>query len=414
MKNIFVPLGFLLISAGFLTWLVKNHAGNFRLIFSPANRDLVGRIEGQQKTTSSLVKRQTEPVSSPLHLPPGLAISVFAKNLGQVRVLKFSPGGTLLASILNQGKVLALPDLNRDGKADEIVNILTGLNKPHGFDFFQGKLFVAEETKVSRYFWDEQNLSARLDKVLFSLPGGGRHFTRSLAFDKDGRLFVSIGSSCDVCQEKDERLAAVLVSDADGTNPSVFARGLRNAVFIIVNPQTNDLWGTEMGRDFLGDNLPPDEINIIEKGKNYGWPICYGRRVHDTKFDRNVYKRNPCEAELSEPPIYEITAHSAPLGLAFINSPIFPSDWQGDLLVSCHGSWNRSSPIGYKVVRMKVRGDKILGEEDFLTGFLPSDTSLLSGPEQALGRPVDLIFDRAGRLFLSDDKAGVVYLITRE
>ena len=155
-----------------------------------------------------------------------------------------------------------------------------------------------------------------------------------------------------------------------------------------------------MGRDYLGDNLPPEEINIIRDGANYGWPICYGNKIHDDKFDTNQYIRDPCEDSVS--PIFEFPAHSAPLGLTFINSPQFLTDWQGDLLVAYHGSWNRSTPAGYKVVRMKVAGNTITGAEDFITGF-----------GQALARPVDLIFDSQGSLYISDDKAGVVYKIIK-
>lgn len=224
---------------------------------------------------------------------------------------------------------------------------------------------MADETRLIRYNWDEQNLKATIDKVLFNLPAGGRHFTRSLIFDKNGKLYVSIGSTCDACRESHLWLAAVIMTDADGNNPAVFASGLRNSVFLAVNPVTGEVWATEMGRDNLGDDFPPDEINILRQGKDYGWP----------------QELNP------EPPIYKIQAHSAPLGLVFTPD--------GNLLVAYHGSWNRTVPVGYKIVKLTVNGNSITGEEDFLTG----------------GRPVDVIFDKAGNLFYSDDREGVVYKI---
>ncbi|MBI2330566.1 PQQ-dependent sugar dehydrogenase, partial [Candidatus Daviesbacteria bacterium] len=291
--------------------------------------------------------------------------------------LEFSSGGTLIASITSDGKIMAL-------KNGEVIEVLTGLNKPHGIAFFNSKLFVAEETKVTRFDWDEQNLKAVLDKVLFDLPPAGNHFTRSLVFDKSGNLYISVGSTCNVCNESDPRYAAVLVSDAKGSKPRVFAKGLRNSVFVTLNEKTGEVWATDMGRDFLGDDLPPDEINILKDGKDYGWPDCFGNKVPDTNFNPDANCDN------TEPPIYEIPAHSAPLGLIF--------DPQGDLLVAYHGSWNRSVPTGYKIVKLKVNGNQITGAEDLLT----------TG-----GRPVDLIFDKEGNLYISDDKNGAVYIIKK-
>lgn len=358
-------------------------------------------------------QRPGAPVGFGLNVVGGFEIGVFAGGIENARDLEFSPGGTLLVSSTKQGKVFALPDKDNDGRADEVKPVLLGLARPHGLVFWNGKLFVAEESRVVRYFWDEEKLEAKQDKVLFSLPGSqGGHFTRSIVFDKNGRMFVSVGSTCNVCNEKHEWLAAIVVSDAEGNNPRLFAEGLRNSVFMAVSSVTGQLWATEMGRDHLGDDLPPDEINIVQEGRDYGWPFCYGARVYDLNFSDRPYKETPCRA--TEAAAYEIAAHSAPLGLVFINSPQFPEEWQGNLLVSYHGSWNRSTPIGYKVVRLEVEGDKVVGEEDFITGFVSSNAEggLLAG-NQAHGRPVDLVFAKDGSLYVSDDKAGVVYKVVK-
>lgn len=347
------------------------------------------------------------PPPFPLSLPQGYAIGVFAQNLSNARDLEFSPDGMLLVSLPNQGKIVALPDKNQDGVADETFEILRGLNRPHGLAFRNNYLFVAELDQVVRYKWNESTLEAKQDKVLFSLPYNGGHNTRSLVFNKKGELFVTIGPSCNACEEKHDWLASVITSDKDGNNPRVFAKGLRNSVFLTVNPATDEIWAADMGRDYLGENLPPEEINIIRDGGDYGWPICWGKQIHDTDFDKNQYVRDPCID--TEPPIFEFQAHSAPLGITFIQSSQFPSDWQGDLLVAYHGSWNRSQPTGYKVVRMDVEGNSIKGAEDFITGFLPQDVT--NGPASAYGRPVDIIFDSQGNLYISDDKAGMVYKI---
>lgn len=399
---------FLIASLFLINRYVGRHVGDIRPALLPASKNIAEIIENQsqriQTSPAGSMQPQTgEAMQIPLQLPPGFRLSIFAKKLGASRDLEFSPQGTLLVSIPGKGSVLALPDKNGDGKADTVKVILNGLNKPHGVAFYEGKLFVAEETQVVRYNWDDATLTATRDKVLFQLPRGGNHVTRSLVFNKRGQLFVSLGSTCNVCYEKQEWLAAVITSNKDGENPRLFARGLRNSVFLAVNPNTDKVWAGDMGRDFLGDDLPPEEINIIRDGKNYGWPICYGNKIHDTNFDKNTYLRDPCAD--TEAPIFEYQAHAAPLGLTFVASPQFPKDWQGDLLVAYHGSWNRSTPSGYKVVRLVVKGNAITGSEDFLTGFLQGN--------EALGRPVDVIFDKQGSLYVSDDKAGVIYKIIR-
>lgn len=254
-----------------------------------------------------------------------------------------------------------------------------------------------------RYLWDEERLEATFEKVLFGFPAGVRHTTRTIAFNNQGQMFVSIGSTCDVCFEQHPWHGTVIVSDQEGNNPRVFAKGLRNAVFITTQPETDELWATEMGRDFLGDDLPLDEINIILEGRDYGWPRCYGQQIQDQKFDPSGQAAIFCQT--TQASTYDLQAHSAPLGLAFINSPQFPDAWQGDLLVAYHGSWNRSVHTGYKVVRLTIENNQIIGEEDFLTGFLQGSS--------ALGRPVDLLFDQSGQLFLSDDQAGTIYQITK-
>jgi glucose/arabinose dehydrogenase len=301
---------------------------------------------------------------------------------------------------LGEGKVIALPDINHDGIADRHVEVLTGLHRPHGLAFFGSWLFVAEENQLVRYHWDETNLKAIKDKVLFSFPSGGFHFTRTVYIDTTGKLFVSVGSSCNACKEPDPRWASVLVSDVTGAPPVVYASGLRNTVFFTPDPTTGELWGNDMGRDNLGDHLPPDELNILREGKNYGWPNCYGDKVVDTEFGQGSQR----ECNGTEAPVWKYPAHVAPLGLVFIHSAQFPSDWQGDILVAEHGSWNSSTPVGYKVVHLHRQGQQVVSSDDFLTGWLQGSS--------VLGRPVDLVFNSEGTLFLSDDQDGLIYEIT--
>jgi glucose/arabinose dehydrogenase len=393
-------IGAALIWAGNFYW--QNLRGASPAILSPP-RDIVRLLEEPPRPegTGAL------PSSLPLKLAPGFAISLFAENVPGARVLTLDPKGNLLVSLTSQGKVVALPDSNGDGAADAVVTVLDGLNKPHGLAFGpeeQPRLYVAETGRVAAFDYDPERLTASSEQKIADLPPGGRHFTRSLRFlpgPRDRRLLISVGSSCDACEEDDPRRAAILAVDPDGGELSTFASGLRNSVFMAVHPRSKHVWATEMGRDFLGDNLPPDEINIILEGSHYGWPYCYGKRLHDDKIDPAGVHREFCRDTI--PSFIDLPAHSAPLGLAFFPDE-WPRDLRHDLLVALHGSWNRTEPTGYKVVRYRLdAAGNFVGVEDFITGWLT--------PAGALGRPVDILIKDDGVIFISDDKAGVVYRV---
>lgn len=344
----------------------------------------------------------TNTTGLPLTLPEGFSLSYFAKNLASPRVLTWDPQGTLLASIPSQGKVVALPDSNSDGVSDEMITVIEGLNLPHGLAFYDGKLYVAETNQIAVYDYHVETRKAGNKKKLVDLPAGGNHFSRTIGFGPDGKLYVSIGSSCNVCVEKDPRRAKIYVSNPDGTDFRAYASGLRNSVFFVWHPVSGDMWATDMGRDLLGDNTPFEEVNIIRDGGFYGWPYCYNNNVHDRSFDSSDAAQKKCAESVA--PHITFQAHSAPLGLAFIPDN-WPKEYRGDLLVSYHGSWNRSDPTGYKVVRFDLDARlNSIGESDFLSGFLEK--------AGATGRPVDVLFDTKGVLFITDDKSGVIYRIT--
>jgi len=347
-----------------------------------------------------------------IRLPDGFVIEVFADNLGASpaaypgpntgpRMMEFIDG-VLFVSIPAQGRVVALPDDNHDFKADRVVTVIDKLGNPHGLAYYNSWLYIAEEERVVRVKLDK-DLKADMStlEVLIGripnerLPHGG-HFTRTIKIFNNS-LYLSVGSSCNVCFEKDERRAAISKCDLDGRNCRIFAKGLRNAVGFVFHPVTGEMYATENGRDLLGDDIPPDEINLIGEGKDYGWPICYGNRIHDTDFDKNVYVRNPCE--YTEPSLIDLQAHSAPLGLAFYYGDNFPEEYHGDLFAAYHGSWNRGEPTGYKIVR--ITDGRV---EDFATGWLKEDKTVI-------GRPVDIVIAEDGSMFVSDDNAGKVYRI---
>ena len=336
-----------------------------------------------------------------INLPSGFTLSVFASGLGGARFMTLDPSGVLLVSVPGKGRVVALPENTARGTADAIT-VVEGLDLPHGLAWKDGNLYIAEMGRVLRFQYDPATRKATGRTVIVpSLPRGGNHTTRTIAFGPDGRLYVSVGSSCNVCREEDGRRAAIVRYNADGSGEELFATGLRNAVGLAFAPSTGVLWATVNERDWRGDDVPADLITEVKPRSFYGWPDCMvvqGRALVDDRFGRS--ERCPSVTL----PSLEIQAHSAPLGLAFYTGRQFPSGYHGDLFVAYHGSWNRTVPTGYKVVRVRFKEGKPAGVEDFATGWLRDG--------RVLGRPVDLIVGRDGALYLSDDMAGRVDRIT--
>jgi glucose/arabinose dehydrogenase len=339
-------------------------------------------------------------VAAALHAPPGFAVNVFAEGLDGARFLALSPSGVVYLTQPGRGQVVALPDADGDGKADRVEVVARGLDRPHGIVFHAGALWIAETGRVLRFPNDRGGPAGRPQVVVRGLPSGGNHWTRTITFGpKDGMLYVSVGSSCNLCEERDPRRAAILRYRPDGSGQEIFARGLRNAVGLAWNPITGELWATHNERDMLGDDLPPEEIvNIIQRGGDYGWPYCYGNRIPNPEYGDAARCANTIAPAITD------TAHSAPLGCAFYTGNQFPREYHGDFFVCYHGSWNRSRPTGYKVVRVRVRDGRPWKIEPFLTGFR-------TGEEPPIGRPVDALVARDGSLLISDDSGGRVFRV---
>lgn len=338
----------------------------------------------------------TFPPGRIIYLPEGFHISIYAAGLDGARFMTVGPEGDIYLSEMGAGRVVVLPDRDGDGVADGVHTYAEGLDRPHGLAFYNGSLYAAETGRVLRLPDTDGDLRAdRLEVVIPDLPKGGGHITRTIGFGPEGMLYVSVGSSCNVCED-DPRRAAILRFTPDGKSEEPYARGLRNAVGFLWRPGTGELWATDNGRDMLGDDIPPDEVNVVAQGRHYGWPHCYGDRVADPAFDRPGF----CSG--TEPPVVKIQAHSAPLGLRFYTGIKFPEEYRGDLFVALHGSWNRRVPTGYKVVRIRLNDPPTV--EDFATGWLVG--------EKAWGRPVDILVGRDGALYVSDDYAGAVYRIS--
>ena len=329
-----------------------------------------------------------------LRVPPGFKISVFAEHLQGVRFLALGPGNVVYASQPGSGLIVKLPDANHDGVADSVVTIATGLKGPFGIAFRGDTMYVAAEQELVRF-----DPGARDPVTLMRLPGGG-HSTRTIVFGPDGKMYVAVGSSCNLCEERDSMRAAVTQFNPDGSAGHIFAKGLRNTVGMAFNPKTGELWGGNNDRDNLGDDLPPEHINIIKDGRNYGWPECYLPGKPNPEYGSD-------NCSNVEPPAITVQAHSAPLGLVFYTGTQFPRDHRGDAFVTLHGSWNRSVPTGAKVVRVEVdsSGRRAVGVEDFIVGWQRPDGS-------RWGRPVSLLVLPDGSLLVSDDTGGKIWRVT--
>jgi glucose/arabinose dehydrogenase len=338
-----------------------------------------------------------------ISVPEGFALSLFATGIPNARVLRFTPSGDLLVSAPRGGRVLLLErDGNGDGRSDGTRTILEGLDRPHGLDFHEGWLYVAEGSAVSRVRFDTEGrrVVGSLERVISELPDGGNHWTRTIRFGPDGMLYVSVGSSCNVCEEKDPRRAAILRFQPDGTGEESFATGLRNSVGFDWHPASGDLYATDNGRDLLGDDIPPCELNRVIAGGFYGWPYAYG----DRSSDPDLGAGHEQEIAASIPPAHPFRAHNAPLGITFVRSDLAPPSLRGAALVALHGSWNRRAKDGYKVVSLHWQPDGRIAERDFAAGFLDD--------EGVIGRPVDIAEGPDGAIYISDDFTGSVYRVS--
>ena len=341
--------------------------------------------------------RNPQPAASqeqPLRLPPGFKISVFAQNLAGVRFLALGPGNAVYASQPDAGVIVKLTDANHDGVADSAVAVQRGLRSPFGIAFRGDTLYVAEERDVIRF-----DPGARAPVTLLRLPARG-HSTRTIVFGPDGKMYIAVGSSCNLCDERDSMRAAVTQLNPDGSGGRIFAKGLRNTVGMAFNPTTGELWGGNNDRDNLGDDVPPEHVNIIKDGRNYGWPQCYLPGKPNPEY-------GSADCSQVEPPVITVQAHSAPLGFAFYTGTQFPREYRGDAFMTLHGSWDRTVPTGAKVVRVHVDsgGRRATGVDDFVGGWQRPDGS-------RWGRPVSLLVLPDGSLLISDDMGGKIWRVT--
>lgn len=353
----------------------------------------------------SVVTCNNESVSfsqSDITLPPGFQIEVLAENVAGARSMALSENGILFVGTRDVGgNVYAVVDNNKDYKADEVVIVATGLNMPNGVAIKDGDLYVAEVNRVLRFENIEENYRTRPTPQVIKddFPNERHHGWKFIRFGPDGKLYVPVGAPCNICLSEDERFASITRMNPDGSGFEVFAHGIRNTVGFDWHPASNELWFTDNGRDMLGDNIPPDELNYATQiGMHFGYPFIHGDDIIDPELGEG---KDPSQYT---PPAQNLGPHVAALGMRFYTGDMFPSEYKNQIFIAEHGSWNRSTKIGYKIMIVKLNGNQPVSYEPFAEGWLKGDS--------VSGRPVDVQQMPDGSLLVSDDYAGVIYRIT--
>ncbi len=336
-----------------------------------------------------------------IDLPPGFTIGAFSTDTPGARSLAVGPGGTVFVGTRDEGRVYALQDLDGDGRADRTFVVAEGLRSPNGVAVHEGALFVAEIGRILRFENVEQRLGPPLPPavVFDQYPDAARHGWKFIAFGPDGLLYVPVGAPCDACLSPEPIFATLTRLRPDGTGFEVFAHGVRNTVGFDWHPTTGELWFTDNGRDWLGADIPPDELNRASgPGLHFGFPFCHGADLPDPEV------RGPRSCEDTQPPEAALGPHVAALGMRFYTGTMFPPEYRGQIFIAEHGSWNRADPIGYRVTLVT------LGDDGRVRDYLPFAVGFRQ-PMGTWGRPVDVQVMPDGALLVSDDHAGAVYRI---
>jgi glucose/arabinose dehydrogenase len=371
-----------------------------------------------------------------IQVPAGFEIRIFAQNLNiKPRMMAFGPDGHMYITLMNTGQVARLPDRNRNGVADGVEIVASNLNTPHGLEWYNGALYVAETGSVQRLRDADGNGSLETRTLITNnIPSGGGHSSRTIHFGPDGKMYVSVGSDSNNTPETDPRRAAILRFNPDGSIPAdnpfandvdtrkrpLWASGLRNSVDFLWTP-TGQLWANHNGSDGLGDDTPPEEIVIdVQRARSHGWPYCYTpAQGANLPPNQQAEVRDPRVAlpggftcAQAVPALFTDAAHSAPLGMTQGTTVNMPGGWADDLFVAYHGSWNTNNTANYrdcKVQRVVVENGHPIRSETFAAGWRPADTKC--GAAETWGRPADMQFGADGAMYISDDKGNRVYRV---
>lgn len=341
-----------------------------------------------------------------LKVPAGFTITKFADQLGKPRMLAVSESGNVYVTDRAAGTVTLLKDTNGDGKADA-KQVVASIKSVHGLAIRGSQLYLVAINELYVADMHADGTLGQPQQLISDLPDAGQHPNRTIAFGPDGLLYITVGSTCNACADPNPENATVLRANPDGTNRTIFAKGLRNTIGFGWHPQTGDMYGFDHGIDWLGDEQQAEELNLIKQGADYGWPYIYGDGQYNPhpRPETGTYAEYLAKTTL---PSLLYDAHAAPLGMVFYTKTQFPAEYQNDAFVTMRGSWNRTQPSGYKVIRVHFESGKPVRTDDFVTGFLVNDN------QAQFGRPVGIAQYTDGSLLFSEDNNGVIYRVSRQ
>lgn len=335
-----------------------------------------------------------------IKLPEGFAIEVYAEGVKNARSMALSPNGTLFVGTRDEGKVYALRSSKGNGQMDERYTLAEGLKMPNGVALLDGDLYVAEISRILRFKDIESKLEApgQPEVIYDQYPTETHHGWKYIAFGPDGKLYVPVGAPCNICESENEIFASITRLNPDGSGMEIVHRGIRNTVGFTWHPETGDLWFTDNGRDWMGDDQPYCELNHApEDGLHFGYPYCHQGDLPDPEFG----SKRDCSEFV--PPARNLGPHVAPLGIRFYTGEQFPEAYRNQAFIAEHGSWNRSEKIGYRVMMATLEGDKVVSYEPFAEGWLEDG--------KVWGRPVAIELLPDGSMLVSDDYADAIYRI---
>jgi glucose/arabinose dehydrogenase len=363
-----------------------------------------GPTENEQAAGESEISFPSGPLDKDLErikLPEGFRIDYYAKDVDNARSMALSESGILFVGTREEDKVYAVVDENKDGKADEVVEVASGLTSPNGVAIRNGDLYVAEISRVIKFPSIEQNFrnKPKPEVVNDQFPTDAHHGWKYIAFGPDNKLYVPVGAPCNICDPEKPIYASITRMDPDGKNLEVYADGVRNTVGFDWHPETKHLYFTDNGRDMMGDNIPPDELNrATEKGQHFGYPYCHAGTISDPEFG----KKHNCNDYVK--PVQNLHPHGGSLGMKFYTGNMFPEEYRNQIFIAQHGSWNRSEKIGYSVATVTTDANGQTTHKTFAEGWLEG--------QEDWGRPVDVLVMPDGSMLVSDDKNDAIYRIT--